>query len=95
MGFLKRLWGYIKALFRSKAEDMMDPEIEIKQAIDEVFANRGTVLEYPVAFTDTFASDPLNKQRWRTFLKGLGKEEPELDEVVGKLGKRLDPYLVH
>ena len=35
MGFMKRLWGYIKALFRSKAEDMMDPEIEIKQAIDE------------------------------------------------------------
>ncbi|MFH2071746.1 MAG: PspA/IM30 family protein [Actinomycetota bacterium] len=35
MGFLKRLWGYIKALFRSKAEGMMDPEIEIKQAIDE------------------------------------------------------------
>jgi len=35
MGFLKRLWGYIKALFRSKAEEMMDPEIEIKQAIDE------------------------------------------------------------
>lgn len=35
MGFLKRFWGYIKALFRSKAEDMMDPEIEIKQAIDE------------------------------------------------------------
>jgi len=35
MGFLKRLWGYIKALFRSKAEDMMDPEIEIKQAINE------------------------------------------------------------
>jgi len=32
---MKRLWGYIKALFRSKAEDMMDPEIEIKQAIDE------------------------------------------------------------
>jgi phage shock protein A len=35
MGFIKRLWGYIKALFRSKAEEMMDPEIEIKQAIDE------------------------------------------------------------
>ncbi|MBU1226829.1 MAG: PspA/IM30 family protein [Actinobacteria bacterium] len=38
MGFLKRLWGYIKALFRSKAEGMMDPEIEIKQAIDEAAA---------------------------------------------------------
>ena len=35
MSFFKRLWGYIKALFRSKAEGMMDPEIEIKQAIDE------------------------------------------------------------
>ncbi len=35
MGFLKRLWGYIKTLFRRKAEDMMDPEIEIEQAIQE------------------------------------------------------------
>ena len=35
MGFMKRLWGYIKALFRSKAEDMMDPEIEMEQAIRE------------------------------------------------------------
>jgi phage shock protein A len=35
MGFLKRLWGYFKALFRRKAEDMMDPEIEIEQAIQE------------------------------------------------------------
>ena len=35
MGFFKRLWGYIKALFRSRAESMMDPEIEIEQAITE------------------------------------------------------------
>ena len=35
MGFFKRLWGYIKTLFRSKAESMMDPEIEIEQAIQE------------------------------------------------------------
>jgi phage shock protein A len=35
MGFLKRIWGYFKALFRRKAEDMMDPEIEIEQAINE------------------------------------------------------------
>ncbi|MFH1330946.1 MAG: PspA/IM30 family protein [Actinomycetota bacterium] len=35
MGFFKRLWGYLKALFRSKAEKMMDPEIEIEQAILE------------------------------------------------------------
>jgi len=35
MGFFKRLWGYIKALFRSKTEAMMDPEIEVEQAITE------------------------------------------------------------
>jgi phage shock protein A len=35
MGFLKRLWGYIAALFRSTAEKAMNPEIEIEQAITE------------------------------------------------------------
>ncbi len=35
MGFLKRLWGYIKQLFRSTAERAMDPEVEIEQAITE------------------------------------------------------------
>ncbi|NNF69599.1 MAG: hypothetical protein HKN01_07485 [Acidimicrobiia bacterium] len=35
MGFLKRLWGYIKTLFRSTAESAMDPAIEIEQAINE------------------------------------------------------------
>lgn len=31
----KRLWGYIKTLFRVKAEAAMDPEIEIEQAIQD------------------------------------------------------------
>ena len=35
MGFMKRLWGYIKQLFKSTAERAMDPEIEIEQAISE------------------------------------------------------------
>jgi phage shock protein A len=35
MGFLKRLWGYIKQLFRSTAEKHMDPEVEMEQAITE------------------------------------------------------------
>jgi phage shock protein A len=35
MGFLKRLWGYIKTFFRVKTEAAMDPEIEIEQAISE------------------------------------------------------------
>lgn len=32
---LKRVWGYLSALFRTKAEGMMDPEVEIEQAITE------------------------------------------------------------
>ena len=31
----KRIVGYLRALFRTKAESMMDPEIEIEQALDE------------------------------------------------------------
>ena len=32
---IKRIIGYIRTWFRSKAEAAMDPEIEIEQAIDE------------------------------------------------------------
>jgi phage shock protein A len=31
----KRVWGYIKALFRRTVESAMDPEVEIEQAIQE------------------------------------------------------------
>lgn len=35
---LKRIWGYIKQLFRGAAESAMDPEVEIEQAISEAKA---------------------------------------------------------
>jgi phage shock protein A len=35
VSFFKRLWGYLKTLFRTTAERAMDPEIEIEQAIQE------------------------------------------------------------
>jgi phage shock protein A len=38
MGFAKRLWGYLKTLFRTKAEQAMDPAIEVEQAITEARA---------------------------------------------------------
>ncbi len=31
----KRIWGYIRTLFRQKAESAMKPEVEIEQAINE------------------------------------------------------------
>ncbi len=69
------------------------PVKSLEQAIEEVFANRGTKRGFPVAFTEVFFNDPLNIQRWRTFLAGLGKKEPELEEVIGKLSDKLAPYL--
>lgn len=35
MGFLRRLWGYITTLFRTTAENAMNPEVEVEQAITE------------------------------------------------------------
>ena len=32
---LRRIWGYLKQLFRTTAESVMDPEIEIEQAITD------------------------------------------------------------
>ena len=71
----------------------MLPVKSLKQAINEAFTNRGTKREFPVAFTKIFFNDPLNIRRWRTFLAGLGKKEPELEEVMDKLTKNLASYL--
>ncbi len=90
-------------LFNTRMKDFFDlwtilcrdelPVESLALAIKKVFANRGTKLEFPIALTESFANDPLNERRWQTFLKGLGKKEPELNEVIGKLRKKLVPYL--
>lgn len=69
------------------------PIENLKDAIVRVFANRGTTMQHPATFSDAFASDPTNKQRWRAFLRGLGREKPELDQVVNQLEGKLSPYL--
>lgn len=35
MSFFRRLWGYITTLFKRTAEGVMNPEVEIEQAINE------------------------------------------------------------
>ena len=32
---MKKFWGYLKALFRTKSEQIKDPEVEIEQAVHE------------------------------------------------------------
>lgn len=40
----------------------------------KVFSNRGTPLEYPVAFNSDFYDLPESQKRWKKFLEMIGKE---------------------
>ena len=42
--------------------------VRLKNAINEVFSNRGMALEYPAAFKPTFYDLHETKQRWKKFL---------------------------
>lgn len=69
------------------------PVGNLKEAIDRVFANRGTRTEYPITISPEFASDRVNRQRWHAFLRGLGREGPDLDQVMVQLGESLASHL--
>lgn len=54
----------------------------VKLAIKEVFANRGTKIKFPVAFSKAFYDNAETSQRWYTFLKAMGKDHIALKNVV-------------
>ena len=59
----------------------------LKEAIEKVFANRKTVLKYPVAFTPEFFEDKEVKQRWNNLLSVLGKKQINFTTVIQKISK--------
>jgi len=65
----------------------------LKSAIHEVFSNRGTKLEYPIAFTGSFQHDPQTIRRWQNFLSGLGKNPIELTEVISEISTHIKPLI--
>ena len=66
---------------------------KLKSAIKEVFSNRGTKLEYPIAFTGSFQNDPQTITRWQNFLSGLGKDPIDLKEVISEISTHIKPLI--
>ena len=70
-------------------------EALLKEAVIEVFANRGTELDADnVVFTDDFAQDGMRQTMWKAYLKKIKyKEELPFTEVMEVVKERLQPMM--
>lgn len=71
-------------------------EALLKEAVIEVFANRGTELDADnVVFTDDFAQDGMRQTMWKAYLKKIKyKEELPFTEVMDVIRERLQPMML-
>ena len=67
----------------------------LKEAVTEVFANRGTALDADnVVFSDDFVRDEMRQTMWKTYLKRIKyKEELAFSEVMDVVRERLQPKM--
>ena len=67
----------------------------LKEAVVEVFANRGTELDGEnVVFSDGFAHDEMRQKMWKAYLKKIKyKEELPFEEVMGVVKEVLQPMM--
>ena len=74
--------------------DKVDNEL-LKEAVVEVFANRGTELDADhVVFSDDFAQNEMRQAMWKTYLKRIKyKDELPFEEVMGVVKERLQPMM--
>ena len=70
-------------------------EVLLKEAVAEVFANRGTEMDADnVVFTDDFAQDGMRQTMWKAYLKKIKyKEELPFTEVMDVIRERLQPMM--
>jgi len=70
-------------------------EVLLKEAVAEVFANRGTEKDADnVVFTDDFAQDGMRQTMWKAYLKKIKyKEELPFTEVMDVIRERLQPMM--
>lgn len=75
-------------------EDKVDTEL-LKEAIVEVFANRGTELDVnSVVFSDGFAQDAMRQTMWKAYLKKIKyKDELPFEEVMSIVRERLQSMM--
>lgn len=74
--------------------DKVDSEL-LKEAVVEVFANRGTELAPDhVVFSDGFVQDEMRQGMWKTYLKRIKyKDELPFEEVMDVIRGRLQPMM--
>jgi hypothetical protein len=65
----------------------------LKLAIEKVFSNRKTKLEYPISFSKTFYEAPAILQRWDNFLSGMGKDPISLQDIILEISDFIGPFL--
>ncbi len=64
----------------------------LQEAISETFQKRGTVIERDnILFSGDFAEDKRMKMQWSGFLKKIGKEAIEFEEVMDRIKSFLLP----
>ncbi|HEX4839428.1 MAG TPA: nucleotidyl transferase AbiEii/AbiGii toxin family protein [Rhabdochlamydiaceae bacterium] len=65
----------------------------LKLAIEKVFSNRKTKLEYPISFSKAFYEAPATQQRWHNFLSVMGKDPIALQDVILEISNFIEPLL--
>ncbi len=66
----------------------------LELAIRKIFSNRGSPIEFPIAFTKTFYEAPETVQRWHNFLAVMGKENITLSNVMKDISDFMKPFLL-
>ena len=79
----------LPTIFRMEGLDVS----KIKLAMQEVFANRGSELKYPAAFTPTFYDAPETLLRWKNFLSAMGKDHIEFKEIIEEISVQIKPLI--
>ncbi len=87
---MKDFFDVYTILKAGKVDDAM-----LKEAVTEVFANRGTALDADnVVFSDDFVRDEMRQTMWKTYLKRIKyKEELAFSEVMDVVRERLQPKM--
>nr|WP_213152278.1 nucleotidyl transferase AbiEii/AbiGii toxin family protein [Neochlamydia sp. AcF95]NGY94677.1 hypothetical protein [Neochlamydia sp. AcF84] len=65
---------------------------KLNVAIREVFANRETPLQRPIAFTRAFYDTKETQQRWNNFLSTMGKQQVKFEDVILELSIYLNNF---
>lgn len=71
----------------------IEPE-KLYVAIREVFANRKTPLQRPVAFTPAFYDAKEIQQRWNNFLSVMGREQIHFKDVILEISKSTNIFFI-